>query len=68
MTSLDFSHIPKNEFTISRCVEVYEDWIADNQCIPEKIYVRAYQANILASHRAFGLRTETWRGIPLEIK
>lgn len=65
--SLDLTYIPNKEFSIARCSEAYDDFIADNEVIPDKIYVKMYQFPIL-SGRALGGEPATWRGIPLQIK
>lgn len=65
--SLDLTFIPNNEFSIARCSEAYDDFIAENEVIPAKIYVKVYQFPILAG-RALGGEQPKWRGIPLVIK
>lgn len=69
MTKLDFSYMPKQDFSVAKCTELYEDFIADNQAVPNKIYVRAYQAVILTGGRqALIMNNCSWRGVPLVIK
>jgi len=65
--SLDLTYIPNTEFSVARCSEAYDDFIADNEVIPDKIYVKVYQFPILAG-RALGGEPAKWRGIPLVIK
>lgn len=68
--SLDLTYIPNREFSVARCSEAYDDFIADNEVIPDKIYVKMYQFPILtgSGNRALGTDKGTWRGIPLVIK
>lgn len=63
MLILDFSTIPKDAFTVAICSEIYNDFIADHQGIPEKIYIKAWQKFSLCNNGDM-----IWRGVPLEVK
>ncbi len=67
ITALDLTTVPKQEFSVAKASELYDDYIADHQQVPSVIYVKAYQQMILAGNgHLFGDRT--WRGVPLQVR
>lgn len=66
--TLDFSTIPNNEFKLTVCSELYDDFLAEYQEQPDKITISKYQSVFLIPRDAFNGENKTWRGVPLEVK
>jgi hypothetical protein len=62
---LDFTNIPKNEFTLSKCIEILESDVRDYGEYPDSIIITEYQQGVMSSI-VFG-PWKMWRGIPLEL-
>lgn len=60
---LDISDIPDDEFTLSRCIEVYDKFVKRFQAPPSKLVINDFQRGVMSSP-IFG-DWEAWRGIPI---